>query len=170
MTDLMRAEFGIRQLHARYCDAVWRKDLDLFGDCLTEDCDWRISGRVLHGRQAVREFMAYVFPLFQRVLLTLRTPIVHAEGNFVCARTYFTGQSIKANGDALLAIGTYFDRCVEEDGRWRFAWRLFQSEYEGASDMSGRINENPEWGAPPIMPPLDSVPIDHSNVIGIAKQ
>ncbi len=45
MTDLAAADNGIRQLHARYADAVWRKDYPSFGDCFTEDCEWRIAGQ-----------------------------------------------------------------------------------------------------------------------------
>lgn len=165
MIDLAQAEFGIRQLHARYGDAVWRKDIAAFGSCFTEDCEWRISGRALKGRREIVDFMAYVFPLFRRILLTMRTPMVHQENGYVGARTYFTEQSVKASGEPLFAIGTYFDRCVQIKDRWLFNWRLFQSEYAGPPDMSGPLYENPEWGPPPAMPPRDATAVDHSGVI-----
>src|SRR5688500_9786869 len=46
--DSMNVEFllaaeGIRQLHARYIDAVLRVDYDAFRACWTEDAEWRIS-------------------------------------------------------------------------------------------------------------------------------
>lgn len=44
MTDFSATEAAIRQLHALYADAVWRKDYESFGDCFTEDAEWRISG------------------------------------------------------------------------------------------------------------------------------
>jgi hypothetical protein len=165
MTDIMAAEFGIRQLHSRYADAVWRQDLDEFGDCFSLQCEWRISGRVFHGRADIISFMRQVFPLFRRILLTMRTPIVNIDEGIVRARTYFSEQSVRINGDPLLAIGTYFEHFVDEGDRWRFSWRLFQSEYAGAPDMSDPIYQNPEWGAPPAMPPLHSVPMDHSGII-----
>ena len=34
MTDFLMAEAGIRQLHSRYIDSVYRKDFAAFGDCL----------------------------------------------------------------------------------------------------------------------------------------
>ena len=53
MTDFAATEAAIRQLHARYVDAVWRKDYVAFGDCFTTDAEWRIAGMVLHGRAEI---------------------------------------------------------------------------------------------------------------------
>ena len=43
MTELYVADSGIRQLYARYIDAVWRKDADAFGKCFAENGEWKIS-------------------------------------------------------------------------------------------------------------------------------
>ena len=76
MTDFIVAESAIRQLHARYTDAVWRKDYDAFGDCFTEDAEWRISGMVLRGRVEIVNTIKQLLPKFRRVIFTLRTPIL----------------------------------------------------------------------------------------------
>lgn len=165
MTEFHIAECGIRQLHARYADAVWRKDIDAFGDCFAEDCEWRISGRVMHGRGEIVPFMSHVFTLFRRILLTMRTPVLEVGDGVGSARTYFTEQSVRADGQPLAAIGTYFERFVDQGDRWRFAWRLFQTEYAGSPDFTGPFYDNPEWGRPPAMPPRDAVPVDHSGLI-----
>ena len=165
MIDFATVECAIRQLHARYGDAVWRKDIEAFGDCFSEDCEWRISGHVLRGRIEIKNFMNAVFPMFRRILLTMRTPILETGDRVASARTYFTEQSVRADGQPLLAIGTYFERFVDEGDHWRFSWRVFQTEYAGPPDMTGPIFENPEWGAPPALPPRDTIPIDHSGLI-----
>lgn len=165
MTEFHLAECGIRQLHARYGDAVWRQDLDAFGDCFTDDGEWRISGRAFRGRTQIKAFMGTVFPLFRRILLTLRTPMLTVGDGTASARTYITEQSVRLDGQPLLAIGTYFEHFVEQGGQWRFSWRLFQAEYAGASDMTGAVYDNPDWGAPPAMPPLDTIPVDHTGLI-----
>jgi len=51
--DLLLAELAIRQLHVKYADAVWRKDFVAFGDCFAEDCEWRIGGMILRGRDEI---------------------------------------------------------------------------------------------------------------------
>jgi hypothetical protein len=76
MTDFVDAEVGTRQLLARYADAVWRKDFVAFGDCFTEDGEWRLGGRVIKGRAACAKFLEDVMPYFDRVLMTMGTPIM----------------------------------------------------------------------------------------------
>ena len=49
MSDFANIEAAIRQLHARYCDAVWRKDIAAFGDCFAKDAEWRIGGQETAG-------------------------------------------------------------------------------------------------------------------------
>lgn len=53
--DFIAAGVAIRGLHARYIDAVWRKDYDAFGDCLARDAEWRIGGPDRRGRPAIVE-------------------------------------------------------------------------------------------------------------------
>lgn len=162
MNDFVTAECMIRQVHARYVDAVWRKDLASFGDCFAEDCEWRIAGHVLAGRAQIMEFMGGVFPLFRRILLTMRTPALEFVDGVASARTYFTENSQKADGSPLFAIGSYYETFVDQGDRWRFQWRAFQTEYAGPVDFTGPLYENPDWGPVPGMPPRDYIPRDAS--------
>jgi len=43
LSEAAVVEFAIRQLQARYTDSVWRQDWDEFGDCFTEDCEWKAA-------------------------------------------------------------------------------------------------------------------------------
>src|SRR5579871_1207168 len=80
MTDFVTAECMIRQLQARYCDAVWRLDFEAFGDCFTETCEWRIGGAIIRGRKEIVEYNRTLFTTkFRRLLITLRTPILEVE-------------------------------------------------------------------------------------------
>ena len=55
----------------------------------------------------------------------------------------------------VFAIGIYYDRCVEQDGRWRFAWHHYQSYYNGPGDLSGNFRPMIDYGAPFDMPAPD---------------
>jgi len=46
----------------------------------------------------------------------------------------------------------------------RFKWRLFQLHYLGKMDITTRLFENPDFGPPPCMPPLDAPTYDHSGL------
>jgi hypothetical protein len=150
------AETEIRQLQARYCDAVWRKDMASFADCFTEDCEWRIEGQVNKGRKACMEFMAAQFALTRCILITLRTPILEVGDGIASGRTYFTAQNALLDKPPITPIGMYYERFVDQGDRWRFTWRLFQSHYTGGPDMQGTFRDLPQYGAPPGMPPLDA--------------
>src|SRR5580704_17822302 len=110
MKDLMEAEFAIRQLHARYTDAVWRKDYEAFGDCFTLDSEWRIGGVVVRGRTAIVAHMQSVLPQFRAVLVTFRTPILEVGKGTATGRTYMTEQAVFKDGRAFGPIGTYYER------------------------------------------------------------
>ena len=151
------AECGIRQHHARYCDAVWRLDYDAFGDCFTEECEWRIGGVVLRGREEIIAHNRELFAKFRRLLITLRTPILalHADGT-ASGRTYFSAQNIMADGSGFAPLGVYYERFENGGDRWRSSWRLFQTLYTGPADLSGTFHDVPDYGPPPAMPPRDA--------------
>ena len=163
MDDLAAAEFAIRQLHARYADAVWRKDAASFGALFADEAEWRVGGQLMRGRTEIVRFIEGVFPLYRRILMTFRTPIVAlAADGTASARTYVTEHSLFADGTPFAPIGIYFDRFVQRDGGWLFAWRMFQTHYVGEPDLKGEWYEVADYGPPPGMPPMDEVTYDRS--------
>ena len=152
------AESGIRQHHARYMDAVWRMDFEAFGDCFTQDCEWRIGGAVLRGREEIVAHNRELFTTrFRKLMITLRTPVLELyDDGTASGRTYFTAQNIMADGSGFSPMGLYYERFIFGDDRWRSSWRLFQTLYTGPADMSGALHDVPDFGAPPAMPPLDA--------------
>lgn len=159
MPQFAAAEAGIRQLHARYAEAVWRKDLDAFADCFTEQGEWRIAGKVLKGREAIVEAFGNIIADAERVFMTFQTPIVSLEGTSRAnGRTLVSEQSRWNDGRVNYILGRYFEDFVREHDRWRFSWRLYQALYAGPPDLSGTFFDEPDFGAPPAMPPRDVMP------------
>jgi ketosteroid isomerase-like protein len=166
MTDFVAAEVGIRALHARYGDAVWRKDYPAFGDCFTEDAEWRIAGMVLRGRTQIQSTLERLMSNFNRVLMTFRSPILAVGNGVASGRTYVTEQSAFTSGRPGTTIGLYYERFVEQSDRWRFTWRLFQLHYMGPADLTGSFFEQADYGPPPAMPPLDAPTYNYSGLGG----
>lgn len=165
--EFAMAECGIRQLHARYCDAVWRLDYEAFSDCFAEDCEWRIDGAVLRGRAEILAYNRTLFAKFRRLMISLRTPILELHGDGTASgRTYFSAQNQLADGSAFAPLGVYYERFVDQGGRWRLSWRLFQSLYAGTADLSGAFHDAPDYGPPPGMPPRDAPTISVSKQLG----
>ena len=158
--EYLRAELGVRQAQARYADAVFRKDFAAFGNCLTDDSEWRVAGQVLRGREDCAAFVKDRTAAQRWVLMTFRTPILEARDKMASARTYVTEQSTFLDGSETCTVATYYERFAEQDGIWRRAWALFQLHYMGPADFSGRFFAQPDYGPPPAMPPdaADSAP------------
>lgn len=161
MIDFLAAESGVRQLQARYVDAVWRKDFEAFGDCFTADGEWRIAGQVLRGREACAGLLRTVMPSIERVYMMLNAPLVELSDGAAIARTYLTEMNVPKDGQPIFAIGIYYDRCVQaDDGRWRFAWHHYQSFYHGPGDLTAPFRQILDYGAPFGMPaPEEPAPV-----------
>ncbi len=155
MTDHAAAQAGIMELHARYTDAVWRKDVDAFAGCFTPDGEWRISGMALKGRDEIGGMIGRIFDNFIHVLMTFRTPLLEVGNGVASGRTYVDERCAWKNGERNISIGRYYEHFVECDGLWLFKWRLFQLLYRGPPDLTGDFFDHPDFGAPPGMPPLD---------------
>lgn len=168
MMEFVAAECAIRQLHARYADAVWRLDYDAFGDCFAQDCEWRIGGVVLRGRDEIVEHNRQLFTTkFRRLFVTLRTPILDVKGGTASGRTYFSAQNTLADGTGFAPLGVYYEHFVEQGDRWRFSWRLFQTLYSGPADLTGTFHDQQEFGPPPAMPPRN---VETLNVTGLHRK
>jgi ketosteroid isomerase-like protein len=166
MSELLLAAEGIRQLHSRYVDAVWRKDWDAFEDCWTEDAQWKIAGNVFNGRAEIVDFLHRSMANFHRVIMTFRNPIIDkVENGTAQCRTYCSEQNGFKNGRPGQTVGIYFERLRAcDDGRWRRSFALFQLWYMGPPDMTGSYFEQPDYGAPPAFPPDDAVAINYSKI------
>jgi ketosteroid isomerase-like protein len=169
MMDTMKAEFQIRQLHARYSDAIYRQDADSVAELFAEDGEWRVGGQITKGRENIKSFLAGVFPQFKRIFMIFRTPIVHVTADEIGSRCYVTENSQFADGRAFGPIGVYYDRFTEVDGQLLFQWRLFHTQYVGPPDLSAPFYDVPDFGPPPGMPPVDYETLDRSGVGGKAK-
>lgn len=164
MSDSHIAEAQIRQLHAHIVDAVWRKDAEAFGDCFTENAEWRLAGMVLTGRPQITAAFARLMGNVERVMMTFRTPILEVGVGTARGRTYVTEQNAFRDGRPGSTIGTYWERFEHQGDRWRCAWRLFQLHYIGPPDLSGRFFDQPDYGPPPGFPPLDATAANYSGL------
>ena len=156
MMTFAEAEAGIRQLHARYTDATWRKDADAFAACFTPDGEWRISGMVLKGRPQIAETIDRILSRMNRVLITFRTPVLELGAGVASGRTMIDERVSWADGSSNVSIGRYYERFVESQGQWLFSWRLFELHYRGPPDLTGTWFEHPDYGPPPAMPSADA--------------
>ncbi len=157
MTDFVTAEAGIRQLHARFMDAVWRKDAEAFADCFALDGEWKIAGMHMRGREEIGRMFGTLLGICSRVTIIPGPPLLQLGDvpGTASARVSVTELAKMNDGSSALTIGIYYDRYVEEGGQWRFQWRHFGLHYRGPVDLSADLVECPDYGPPPGMPGPD---------------
>lgn len=155
MTDFVVAECGIRQLHARFVDAVWRKDADAFANCFAVDGEWKIAGLHIRSRAEIGATFARLLAACAKVNILGGPPLLDIGEGTATGRITCTELAKMGDGSAAMSIGIYYDRYVEDGDRWLFQWRHFSLHYRGPVDLSGDLVDSPDYGPPPGMPGAD---------------
>jgi len=156
MNDFATAQAGILQLHARCTDAIWRKDAEAFGACFAQAGEWKIAGMHMKGRESVAETFGRLLGACQRVQLISSLPVLDpGEGGNWIGRVQCTEIARMMDGTSAITLGVYYDRYVEEAGRWRFAWRHWGMHYRGPFELSAEFTDCPDYGPPPGLPGAD---------------
>jgi ketosteroid isomerase-like protein len=156
MMDFPAVDSGIRQLYARYADAVWRQDGEAFGECFTDDAVWKIAGHRVEGRaEIVALFLASVAPS-ERVMFWSGIPLIEVGEGGVTGRVQVSEMIKRRDGQGLRTLGWYYERFAEQAGVWRFAWHHFDLLYYGAPDLADPMIPWGDYGPPPAMPGPDA--------------
>ncbi len=155
MTDFVSAECGIRQLHARFVDAVFRKDADAFANCFADNAEWKIAGLHIRGREEIRTMIGKLLGTCARVQLIVGLPLLEVGNGEAQGRIPVTELAKMNDGSTALTLGVYHDLYTEADGRWLFQWRHFSLHYRGPSDLSAALVDSPDYGPFPGRPAAD---------------
>ena len=155
MDQFVIAECGIRQLHARFGDAVWRQDADEFADCFAENGEWKIAGMHMRGRPEIADACNRLLGRCSHIHLIIGLPILEVNGSTAIGRLSMTEFARVNDGSTAMTIGYYHDRYVETGGRWHFRSRHWSMKYRGAPDLTGAFADTPNYGLFPAFPAPD---------------
>jgi uncharacterized protein (TIGR02246 family) len=155
MDTFLIADCGIRQLHARFVDAVWRQDDSAFADCFARDGEWKIAGLHFQGRDQIAEACRNLLGRCSHIHLLVGLPILEVGEGTAIGRLNMTEFSRMHDGSTAMTIGLYHDHYVDQDGRWRFAKRHWVMKYRGPPDLTGHFADTPNYGSFPEMPAAD---------------
>ncbi len=155
MMEFVIADSGIRQLHARFIDAVWRKDIAAFADCFAEHAEWKIAGMHMRGRADIAATASRLLGACERILITASTPVLEVQDGIARGRLHCLEFAKLIAGGSAMTIGVYHDRYVEEKQQWRFEWRHWAVHYRGPADLSVPFIQSPDYGPFPNTPGPD---------------
>ena len=155
MTDMIAADFGIRQLHARFADAVWRQDAEVFAGCFSESGEWKIAGMHFTGRGAIGAACGQLLGRCTRIHLLTSQPLLTSTAGGVSGRLSMTEFAWMPDATQFMTVGVYHDDYVEVSGEWLFARRFWSLKYRGPIDLSAPLVDTADYGAFPGRPAED---------------
>jgi uncharacterized protein (TIGR02246 family) len=153
--NFLNADAGIRQLHARFTDAVWRQDADEFAGCFASDGEWKIAGMHMHGHEEIADACRRMLGRCSHIHLIVGLPILEVTSDRAIGRLNMTEFARMQDGSTAMTIGWYHDHYVDQEGRWRFQKRHWVMKYRGPPDLTGLYADTPDYGAFPGAPAPD---------------
>ena len=119
---------AIRELPVRYCDCVWRNDIDGLVGLFADDAFFVVKGRE---REAVTKGRADLKKMYEQALGDVNPrPYIHNHvvelrgGNRAIGRCYVELRSAKSNME-WIGTGFYEDEYAKVGDFWKFASRRF---------------------------------------------
>ena len=123
----MADELAIRNLVARYADAVWRRDGDAWESGWASDAVWLLpGGKAINGRSEIRAGWERAMSRYPTVVQIVHQGEVNVDGDTGTGRWYLTERGTTIDDDPIDHLGTFDDVYCQVDGVWLFASRRFE--------------------------------------------
>jgi uncharacterized protein (TIGR02246 family) len=134
---------AIRDVVARFHDAVNHRDWTVLDAIFTEDAVWEVLPPFalrLEGLAAIKTGILASVGRTRVLVQTVSTTIVHVEDpDHAVARSTMTEIGRFEDGAGMYVAGTYSDHLVKKDGGWRFARRTFHPRYADDRSLPGQV-------------------------------
>lgn len=130
-------ELALRNLMARYVDAVNRFDADAWIATWAEDGVWNLLGTPVSGRDTILALWQQMMGTFEFALMLPSSCLLDVDGDSASGHWYLHEYTRDQEGNSSAVISRYVDTYVRQDGQWLFQTREYQFIYNGAPDLSG---------------------------------
>jgi ketosteroid isomerase-like protein len=136
MTNL-EDELALRNLMARYVDAVNRYDADAWAATWAEDGVWNLLGSPVSGRDNILALWQQMMGSFEFALMMPNSCLFDVTGDTGSGHWYLHEYTRDKDGNASTILSRYVDTYVKLDGQWLFKTRDYGFIYNGPGDFSG---------------------------------
>jgi ketosteroid isomerase-like protein len=137
-------ELAIRNLVARYSDAVGRRDEDTWAGTWTDDGVWNVGFVKASGRDDVVKTWSTLMEHFRFVTQMPQSGVVELSGDEARGTWHVMELGWPGQGDPTCTLGIYKDLYRRTDAGWQFAKRDFHILYMGAADLKGQLFGHPD--------------------------
>ena len=130
-------ELALRNLMARYVDAVNRRDGDAWSATWAEDSVWNLLGSPVAGKDNILGLWQQMMGGFEFALMMPSSSLFEIDGDSASGHWYLHEYTRDLEGTASTILSRYVDTYVKQDGQWLFKTRDYSFIYNGPSDLSG---------------------------------
>lgn len=134
--DAVADELAIRDLVARYAQAVTHRDEAAWGATWAKDGEWSVMGREAKGREAAVALWNELMGSLSFIVQMATTGNIQLAGDRATGGWTVTEHGKFGNGSPLFTIGLYDDVYVRSPEGWCFQSRAFRPLYAGPPDLS----------------------------------
>ncbi|MDE0952475.1 MAG: nuclear transport factor 2 family protein [Halioglobus sp.] len=130
-------ELALRNLMARYSDAVNRVDADAWIATWAEDAVWNLLGNPVSGKDNILALWKQMMSSFEFALMLPSTCLFEVDGDTASGHWYLTEYTRDPEGAASTVLSRYTDTYTRKEGQWLFQSRDYSFIYNGPADLSG---------------------------------
>jgi len=131
-------ELAIRNLVARYADAVSQADERAWIGTWASDGSWTLGGTTSEGHDALLQTWRGLMGLFERVVQLPQSGLIELAGDRASGQWQMVEIGRTKSGSPTVTLGSYRDAYRRTDSGWRFDSRRFDFDYTGPPDLSGQ--------------------------------
>lgn len=119
-------DLALRNLMAKYTDAVNRPNPDNWISCWAEDAEWDLLGTIVHGHKQILGLWQQMMAGFESVSMLPSSYLFEVDGKHASGHCYLQEFSLDKEGKRLTLISRYQDTFRKVDGQWLFQSRHYQ--------------------------------------------
>ena len=130
-------ELALRNLMARYVDAVNRYDADAWIATWAEDGVWHLLEQPTRGRADILILWRQMMASFEFALMLPSSCLFQVDGDAASGHWYLHEYIRDVQGVGSTILSRYQDTYTRRGGQWLFQSRRYQFLYRGPADLSG---------------------------------
>jgi ketosteroid isomerase-like protein len=136
-------ESALRNLMARYVDAVARNDAAAWASTWAADGVWNLLGTPVTGRDNILGLWQQMMGGFEFAIMMPSSCLFDITGDTASGHWYLQEYTRDLEGNGSIVLSRYLDTYVKQDGQWLYQSREYGFIYHGAPDLSGAYTALP---------------------------
>jgi len=131
-------EIALRNLMAKYVDAVNRIDPENWISCWAEDASWNLMGNPISGKDTILGLWQQMMSGFEFALMVPSSCLFNINNDEASGHWYLQEFTRDKQGKSMSIVSRYTDTYKKIEGQWLYQSRVYEIIYLGDEDLKGQ--------------------------------